>query len=94
MRQLLEKPTNNVDYNKISNKDNRITAASMNFIHEVGHVLMLAHPLKGASGHVYWNNLPYAVMNQGLPNFSGGYSEASPVPTEHDKACLKAKWGV
>ncbi len=66
-------------------------AAAMNFTHEVGHTLMLAHPTKGATGHVYWNNLPYAVMNQGFPETD---KEVSPVPTEHDKQCLLYKWGA
>ena len=79
-------------YNSFSIKKQ---AASMNFIHEVGHALMLAHPIQDArlSGHTVNVGKPYAVMNKGLPNLSG-LPEVSPTPSSHDTDCLKGKWGV
>lgn len=70
-------------------------AASMNFIHEVGHALMLSHPKQDArlSGHTKNVGKPYAVMNEGLP-FLSVKPEVSPTPTSHDTDCLKGKWGV
>lgn len=76
------------DYNKLNNPSE---AAAMNFTHEVGHTLMLAHPIREAPGHVYWDYYPYAVMNQGFPETK---IQVSPTPTEHDKQCLIHKWGA
>lgn len=75
------------------NDDKKRIAASMNFIHEVGHALMLAHPTQNSllSDHTI-NGRPYAVMNKGLPNI-GTLPQVSPVPTYHDKNCLIGKWG-
>ena len=66
-------------------------AAKKSFLHEVGHVLKLAHPVRNSyySGHTYASGYPLAIMNQGFPN--GSY-----IPTSiqtHDKTNLKAKWG-
>lgn len=81
----------NVNHPDYSRTGDPVIAASMNFTHEVGHVLMLSHPVKGSAGHSFWNSLPYAVMNQGLPQKN---KEVSYLPTDHDKSCLIAKWGV
>lgn len=77
-------------YNGLTNAKQ---AASMNFIHEVGHALMLMHPinLSAFEGHNLNGGYPYAVMNRGLP--TQDWPHVSSIPTEHDKSCLTAKWG-
>lgn len=74
-----------------SMSDNQTAAAKMTFTHEVGHALKLNHPTQDSSieKHIY-NGYPYAVMNQGIPDWD---TEVSTVPTWHDKECLKSKWG-
>lgn len=65
-------------------------AARKTFLHEVGHSLLLSHPvLGGYSGHTY-AGFPLAVMNQGFP---GDFPYTSSTITQHDKSCLIAKWG-
>lgn len=74
----------------------RSDGARMCFIHEVGHTLMLAHPYEGSAfGHYYANLLPYAVMNTGLPvtRADGKYDQVAWTVTDHDKSCLRGKWG-
>ncbi|MBD5114249.1 MAG: hypothetical protein HDT46_03475 [Ruminococcaceae bacterium] len=75
----------------------RKDGARMCFIHEVGHVLKLAHPDDGGSaiGHNYANLLPYAVMNTGLPvkRENGKYDQVAWTVADHDKLCLWEKWG-
>lgn len=70
----------------------KITSARKTFIHEIGHVLKLDHPKQSSllEGHDI-DGRPYAVMNQGLYYV---YPDVSTTVTEHDKACLKAKWGA
>lgn len=76
----------------VNNKNFKTTEdAAMNFTHEVGHTLLLAHPEKGASGHGSYDGLPVAVMNQGLPRTSAYVSSE---PSGHDILCLMAKWGA
>lgn len=79
-------------YNTL-NSSSATNAAKMNFIHEVGHALKLSHPEKNTSysGHNK-GGLPYAVMNQGYP--SASYPAVSSTVEDHDKSCLKAKWGA
>ncbi len=62
------------------------------FVHEVGHVLKLSHPVQRstASGHTI-DGYPLAIMNQGNPNY---YDYVSATITKHDKDCLKEKWGA
>lgn len=83
--------TNAAIYDKLLNKKE---AASMNFVHETGHVLMLAHPVQNPAldYHKYNGGRPYAVMNQGLPTY--GYPQVAPNPTSHDICCLQGKWGI
>lgn len=84
----------NNSVNAFSSATNPTTAAKMNFTHEVGHALKLAHPTKKSSiaGHTY-DGYPYAVMNQGYPKSAGGPSQVSSIPTWHDTECLTYKWG-
>ncbi len=74
-------------FNEISNP---VEAAGMNFTHEVGHALALAHPERDAPYHDI-DGYPYAVINTGLP--IPGYPQVSPRPTYHDENCLLYKWG-
>lgn len=62
------------------------------FVHEVGHVLKLSHPIQSsrAEGHTI-DGYPWAIMNQGSVDYS---SYTSPTVTQHDKDCLKEKWGA
>lgn len=62
------------------------------FRHEVGHVLKLTHPLKNSNLHTdKYGGYPEAVMNQLDP---GSEEYISSTITEHDKACLKKRWGA
>lgn len=62
------------------------------FVHEVGHALKLKHPIQKStvSGHTI-DGYPLAIMNQGSPY---EVSYASATITQHDKDCLKEKWGA
>lgn len=62
------------------------------FRHEVGHALKLTHPLKNSDLHTNkYGGYPEAIMNPGDP---GGEEYVSPTITEHDKACLRKRWGA
>jgi len=70
------------------------TEAKRTFIHELGHVFMLAHPMYGTSYHSGNNTsggYPYAIMN---PHDLGVSAVISNSIEQHDKDCLKYKWGV
>ena len=94
--------TDSTAYNKLP-ASRRSDGARMCFIHEVGHALKLAHPFDGGTAfdHDYANLLPYAVMNTGLPVIFGftdtedlkKYEQVAWTVTDHDKLCLKGKWG-
>lgn len=88
--------TDSIAYNELP-ASQRSDGARMCFIHEVGHVLRLAHPDDGGSaiGHHYANLLPYAVMNTGLPvnRSDGKYDQVAWSVADHDKLCLRGKWG-
>lgn len=66
------------------------TAAKKTFMHEVGHVFKMKHPLNStyAHGPLYYG-YPKAIMNQGLPN----NAEVSSTIQSHDKSNLISKWG-
>lgn len=70
---------------------------AINIIHEVGYILMFAHSQQGShnSGHDFANLLPYAVMNTGLPvrYNDGSYDQVAWTVADHDKSCLRGKWG-
>ncbi len=61
-----------------------------NVIHEVGHALKLAHPIKDSScsGHVY-AGYPLSVMNQGIITLNW----VSATVSNHDRENLIYKWG-
>lgn len=82
----------NTDVAAYDGVDNLTLAAKKTFMHEVGHVLKLDHPLQNSTyeGHVY-DGRPYAVMNQGAPFAKGG--AVAPEVAQHDKNNLIAKWG-
>lgn len=63
------------------NKNNPAEAAAMNFSHEVGHTLMLNHPV----------GIVYSIMNNGAPE--DNYLITT-VPSDHDIDYLKYKWGA
>lgn len=87
--------TDTIAYNEFP-ASQRSDVARMCFIHEVGHVLKLAHSQQGShnSGRVA-NLLPYAVMNTGLPvkYDDRRYDQVAWTVTDHDKSCLRGKWG-
>ena len=62
------------------------------FVHGVGHVLKLKHPIcrSSASGHTI-NGYPLAIMNQQSPYTN---DHVSATIAQHDKDCLIEKWGV
>lgn len=75
--------------------DGKLTnGARKTFLHEVGHALKLSHPLTNSSisGHIK-SGRPVAVMNYGYPDRDSG-GGVSPTITDHDKSCLKTKWGA
>lgn len=67
----------------------KTASAKKTIVHEVGHVLKLAHPTVNSSLREHTHNgKPCAVMNQGLPNGTSiPYTVA-----DHDRTNLKAKW--
>lgn len=79
----------NTNTSVFRNAHNPTQAAKKSFTHEVGHALMLTHPLEGSySGHSM-SGKPYSVMNQGL---YGMYSHIAMSPMIHDKSNLEDKW--
>lgn len=87
--------TMNIDptiFDKLSNSE-KVIAGRKVFLHEVGHLLKLCHPMQNSSisDHTI-HGRPYAVMNQGLPYPK--VLETSPTITQHDKSCLITKWGA
>lgn len=61
------------------------------FLHEVGHALKLKHPVEGGLSFCSdCHGFPVAVMNQGFP---GDFGYVSSTITDHDKSCLRTKWG-
>ena len=76
-------------YSQVRYKTN---TAKMTFIHEVGHALKLAHPIVDDDLHDTGYGRPYAVMNQGCvdPSF---FPYVTGTVDEHDKECLRYKWG-
>ena len=66
-----------------------IAAARKAFLHEVGHALLLSHPINGnLPGHSI-SGYPKSVMNQGYPV---EHNYISTTITDHDKSNLIAKW--
>lgn len=64
--------------------------AKTTFLHEVGHVLKLAHPIQDPtqSGHTL-NGYPKAIMN---PGKAGYYGYIGVKIEDHDTLCVQAKW--
>jgi len=54
----------------------------MNFLHEVGHALKLAHP-------AYFDRTVVSIMNTGVPSQN---ANVAATPTQHDMQTLKSKW--
>lgn len=82
--EIMEFYENHLDYAK--------PIFSKAFRHEVGHALKLTHPLQNSNLHTdKYGGYPEAVMNQGDP---GSEKYISSTITEHDKACLKKRWGA
>lgn len=80
-------------YNELGENSKEANAlAKKVFLHELGHALKLAHPVKSAThtGENAYNGYPYAIMNEGSLNDEVC---ASDTITDHDKSCLIAKWG-
>lgn len=67
-------------------------AVKKTIIHEIGHSLMLSHPIANSyfDDHCYSGGLPRAVMNQGFPDSLAVSSTIS----SHDIMNLIAKWGA
>lgn len=86
--------TMNTASSAFSAASNPTLAAKKTFLHEIGHALKLCHPIENSnySGHTKANGIPIAIMNQGFPGTQSGAT--SSYITDHDRSCLKAKWGV
>ena len=70
------------------------------FLHEVGHVLKLAHPkedeglmpIYNGRGHYSGDNVVVGIMNQGNASYSDNLSCVT--PKWHDKINLINRWGI
>lgn len=90
-----------IDVVYLNTQDNPIQQTKKTIIHEVGHALLLYHPVNDQSlayhnfpvlqnttpPVYYW--LPYSVMNQG----SVDLSHVSTTPASHDIFEMHFKWG-